>query len=464
MFREREIRQGLARSKARVLVIPERFRSREHLAETVALLAQERRDAPLQVEHVLVVSDDAQQSTLPVGTGPVGWHDFAAAIHELEIDGAALEARAPTAGDLAQLLFTSGTSGEPKGVLHRFDALTRAAAMEIEHLGLGRDERIFVPSPLAHQTGFLYGMWLAFVLGCRQILQDVWDPQRAARALQAWGGSFVQAATPFLSDLVRVVEEGEAAPSALRIFVVTGAAVPRVLAERATRVLDASVCGAWGSTESCLAALAAPGDDPELVWGTDGRALAGVRMRITGENGVLLGAGQEGHFEVSSRCLFEGYLDRPDLTSEAFTEDGWYRSGDLATLDEAGYLRISGRVKDIVNRGGEKIPVAEIEQLLHRHPHVEEVAIVAMPDPRLGERACAFTVFRDGLDLDLGAMCDYLNGLQVAKQYWPERLEPLDRLPRNATGKVQKFLLRERTLQFADVREELAPAPAAERR
>src|SRR6202034_411422 len=128
--------------------------------------------------------------------------------------------------------------------LHRMDVLTRAAAMEIRHLGLTRDDRIFIPSPLAHQTGFLYGMWLAFLLGVPQILQQVWDGTAALALLRRHGGSFVQAATPFLADLVEAVESSGERPEALRIFVATGAAVPRGLAERATRTLDAAVCGA----------------------------------------------------------------------------------------------------------------------------------------------------------------------------------------------------------------------------
>ena len=297
-------------------------------------------------------------------------------------------------------------------MLHRYDALTRAAMMEVEHLGLGRDDTIFIPTPLAHQTGLLYGMWLAFALGSTQVIQDIWDPHRAAKALREWDGTFVQAATPFLADLVRVVEAGEEdAPPALRIFVVTGAAVPRALAERATTVLSAAVCGAWGSTESCLGALAAPGDDPAKVWGTDGRALAGTRIRIVDDADQVLGPGEEGNFQVTSRCLFEEYLDRPDLTAAAMTADGWYRTGDLATIDGDGFLRLTGRVKDIINRGGEKVPVAEIEQLLHEHPAVAEVAIVAMPDERLGERACAFVVRAPdfGGDFGLAEVREYLD-------------------------------------------------------
>jgi cyclohexanecarboxylate-CoA ligase len=433
IFREREVAQALERSRARVLVIADAFRGRDHAAETAAVLA----DAATQVEHVLVVGVEGDGAPLPAG-----WRRLDEAAAAVAVDPDALAARTPAPDARAQLLFTSGTTGEPKGVVHRYDALTRAAAMEIEHLGLGRDDRIFVPSPLAHQTGFLYGMWLALFLGSPQIVQRRWDPVRALEALREWGGSFVQAATPFLADLVTAVEDGGERPP-LRVFVVTGAAVPRVLAQRATEVLGTAVCGAWGSTETCLGTLGAPDDPPERAWGTDGRPLAGVEVRIVDDRGRRVPAGQEGNFELRSRCFFDGYLERPELTAAALTPDGFYRTGDLATLDEAGYLRITGRVKDVINRGGEKVPVAEIEQLLHEHPAVAEAAIVAMPDERLGERACAFVVLVPGGELDFAAMQAHLEQAQVTRQYWPERLEVIDALPRNPIGKVQKYVLRE---------------------
>jgi 3-phosphoshikimate 1-carboxyvinyltransferase len=477
IFREREIGFALRRSKARVLVVADEFRGRRHAEETASMLAGAANgngadgasdganggashDGALPVEHVLVVGTDGAPA-LPKTDG-VRWHDFAAAVAGQEPDAEAIAARKPAPTALSQLFFTSGSTGEPKGVLHRYDALTRAAMMEVEHLGLGRDDTIFIPTPLAHQTGLLYGMWLAFALGSTQVIQDIWDPHVGARALREWDGTFVQAATPFLADLVRVVEAGEVpAPPALRIFVVTGAAVPRALAERATSVLSAAVCGAWGSTESCLGALAAPGDDPAKVWGTDGRALAGTRIRIVDDADQPLGPGEEGNFQVTSRCLFEGYLDRPDLTAAAMTDDGWYRTGDLATIDSDGFLRLTGRVKDIINRGGEKVPVAEIEQLLHEHPAVSEVAIVAMPDERLGERACAFVVRAPDFDgaFGLAEVREYLDGHEVSKFYWPERVETIDAMPRTPSGKIQKFVLRERA---KGLRPEPHPTPTEE--
>ncbi|WP_431923682.1 3-phosphoshikimate 1-carboxyvinyltransferase [Micromonospora wenchangensis] len=446
-FREREMSRLLRRSRARVLVIPDRFRGRAHLAETAAMLAGP--DAP-GVAHVLVVAghptpDGTDPSAgavgLPADTTDLRWQWFAPALARQRPDDAASATRRPDPTALAQLMFTSGTSGEPKGVLHRVGTLTRAAAMQARHLGLTAADRLFIPSPLAHQTGFLYGMWLGFTIGAPVVLQPVWDGRTALATLHRTRATFVQAATPFLADLVEAVETGGQAPPALRVFVATGAAVPRNLAEHATRTLGAAVCGAWGSTESCLGTLSAPTDAPEHAWGTDGRALDGVRIRVTDDAGTVLGPGEEGNFEVAGDCLFAGYLDRPDLTAAALTPDGWYRSGDLATIDEAGYLRITGRVTDVINRGGEKIPVAEVEQLLHTHPAVREVAIVAMPDPRLGERACAFVVTR--AELTFAGMQRFLDGHKVAKQYWPERLETVAALPRNVVGKVQKFVLRD---------------------
>jgi cyclohexanecarboxylate-CoA ligase len=413
IFRERELAFMLGESRARVLFVPREFRGRDHAAMAEGL----RPELP-SLEHVVVL--DPGYGDLPDG-----------AVRELT-------ARRPADDHIAQLLFTSGTSGEPKGALHRHDVLDRAADHHIKHFGLGPDDVIYVPSPLAHQTGFLYGMWIAARLGVPQVVQEVWDAEVGLRSMRRFGVTFVQAATPFLADLTRVSEERGEAPEDLRTFVATGAAIPRELARRSREVLGAEVGGAWGTTESCLGCAFAPGDPPELAWGSDGRALANVRLRITDDDGHPLTAGEEGNFEVHTDCLFQGYLNRPELTAEVLTEDGWYRTGDLARIDAAGYVRITGRVKDVINRGGEKVPVAEIEQLLHAHPAVRDVAIVAMPDERLGERACAFVVG----ELDFDGMLEYLDSHRVSKTYWPERLELVESLPRTPSGKVQKFVLR----------------------
>ncbi len=458
IFREREMAYALQRSRARILIVADNFRGRQHSEETAALLeaAALGRDpalAGIMVEHVFVVHGTLGTARrMPPGTaapGPVRWQAWHQARASVTVDRAAIDTRAPGPDDAAQLLLTSGTSGPPKGVIHTHRRLSRAAALQAGQLGLDGSDTIFIPSPLAHQTGFLYGMWLAFVAGAPQIVQSVWDAHRALEVLNNWEGTFVQAATPFLTDLVRAVEGGAPAPPQLNSFVVTGAAVPRALAERATRVLGCAVCGAFGTTETGLATVSAPWDPPSKAWGTDGRALPGVRLRIIDDDGRALPPGADGNLEISSSTVFDGYLDRPGLAAETFSADHWYRTGDLATLDDDGYLRITGRVKDVINRGGEKLPVYEIEQLLHTHPAIEEAAIVAMPDSRLGERACVFATLVPGATLDFAGMQAFLDAHGVSKHYWPERLELTDAIPRNIVGKVQKFVLRERAAHLA---------------
>lgn len=461
VFRAREITMTLSRSRARVLFLPNHFRGRQPAAELLEVADEARRQGRrLALEHVVVLQAENRhhdttvtelspmppEATASRDTAGWTWRYYESALAAVAPDRDAIAARAPGPDDFCQLLFTSGTTGEPKGVRHTHRSLGLATAMEADHLGLTDSDRVFVPSPLAHQTGFLYGMLLGWRLGVATVVQPVWDAATALeQAFGAAGASFVQAATPFLTDLVSAVESGAVAPQSLRMFVATGAAVPRELAERATGVLEASVLGAFGTTETCLATLAAPSDRPESAWGSDGRALPGVGIRIVDDDGRPVAPGVEGNFELRSQTVFDGYLDRPDLTADVFTTDGWYQTGDLARVDPDGFLHVTGRVKDIVNRGGEKVPVVEVENVLYRHPLVADVAIVAMPDPRLGERACAFVVpARTGSTLAFAELKAYLKRAGVSQYYWPERLEFLDELPRNAVGKVQKNVLRER--------------------
>jgi cyclohexanecarboxylate-CoA ligase len=434
IFRERELGVMLARSGARVLFVPDRERGE---------LADALRPQLPALEHVIVLA----------GEGP-----------PLAEPGLALETRAgrcAAPSDIAQLLFTSGSTGDPKGVLHRHDVLTRAADAHIAHFGLTPEDVIYVPSPLAHQTGFLYGMWIALRLGVPQVAQEHWDGTLGMAAIERHGVTFTQAATPFLADLTRIASERGTAPERLRMFVATGAAVPRELAHGARTALDAEVGGGFGTTESCMGAGFVPGLADERAWMSDGRALANVRLRVVDDAGRPLPPGTEGHFEILTDTLFAGYLGRPEATAAALSPDGWYRPGDLATLDADGWLRITGRVRDVINRGGEKVPVAEIEQLLYRHPAVAEAAIVAMPDPRLGERACAFVVLKPGPPtptLSFAELQAHLDAEHVAKTYWPERLELVSELPRTPSGKIQKFVLRDRAREFTDVHRK-APTP-----
>lgn len=436
-FRERELLSALKRARPRVLFVPNQFRGRRHIAEIKTL--EPRLET---VKHIIVVTTGESKAPLP-RRRRLNWMRLYRAIRSAPSPPYEFERRPPNPDAIAQLLFTSGTSGLPKGVLHRHDVLMKAAAMHAERSGMQPHDTIFVPSPMAHQTGFLYGMWLALMLGLPQITQDVWDPQRALRALREWRGTFFQAAPTFVSDLVYAAESGIRAPSSLRMVVPTGASPSPSLVRRAEHILHARIRGAFGTTEGCLATLSSPTDTAVSAATSDGPALPGVGLRICDDEDHVLPAGVEGNLQTNSPTMFAGYLEEPELTAKAYTADGWYRTGDLATIDTDGYLNITGRTTDIINRGGEKIPLRLVEQLLHEHPGVREVAIVAMPDTRLGERACAFVVATGSGSIHFEEMQRFLHSQGIAKPYWPERLELIDELPKTSSGKVRRYLLRE---------------------
>ena len=213
-----------------------------------------------------------------------------------------------------------------------------------------------------------------------------------------------------------------------------------MLVQTAAQRLGTNVAAGWGMTENGLVTCTLPGDPPEKVFGSDGGPWGGMEVRVVDEEGKPAPPGVSGDLQARGAANFVGYLKRP----EAFgtDEEGWFDTGDIASMDESGYIRITSRAKDIIIRGGENVPVVEVEELLYRHGAVRDAAIVAMPDPRMGERGCLFITLRPGESLDFESMQRYLEDQQLAKQYWPERLEIVDEMPRTPSGKIQKFKLR----------------------
>jgi cyclohexanecarboxylate-CoA ligase len=349
--------------------------------------------------------------------------------------------------DVIQVLYTSGTTGEPKGVMHTSNTLFSNLTPYIGRLGLSGSDVVLMASPLAHQTGFMYGVMMPVQLGCPVVLQDIWNADRAADLVAGEGVTFTMASTPFLADLTDCAERRPEAFRTLRIFLAAGAPIPRVLVRRAREHLGAHIVSAWGMTENGAVTTTKLDDPPQQVFESDGCALPGMELRTVDALGHPLAAGEEGRLQVRGCSNFVGYLKRPSLYGT--DAEGWFDTGDLARLDAEGYVRITGRSKDIIIRGGENIPVVEIEGILYKHPGVAEVAIVAMPDARLGERACAFVVPKGGASLSLPDLAAFLQNEKVAKQYIPERVEIVPELPKTPSGKVQKFRLREAAKGFA---------------
>ncbi|MCV2489051.1 AMP-binding protein [Geodermatophilus sp. YIM 151500] len=431
IYREREVgfMVGLARSK--VIVVPSEFRGFDH----PGMVDKLRVDWPA-LEHVLVVDGSP-------GQGTQSWAEFMATPWEERRDPAGLAELRPDPNEVTVLIFTSGTTGEPKGVMHTHNTLVAANHPLPERLGITSHSVVHMASTLAHLTGLLYGARLPVQNGATGVLQDVWDPVRFVELVEQHGITYTSAATPFLHDLLAAPNLAQHDVSSLVRFCCMGAPIPRAMVRAARRELPGLVVlGGWGQTEDALVTLGIPGDPDEKLIDTDGHPWPGMQIRVVDDSGAELPPGVDGRLQVTGPFLFVGYAERLEMTRALFDGE-WFDTGDLAHIDAEGYLSISGRTKDVIIRGGENIPVAYVENVLYEHPQIQEVAVVGVPDPRLQERACACIVPIADADLTLDDLKAFLAEKGVAKQYWPERLEIRSELPRTPSGKIQKFRLRE---------------------
>jgi cyclohexanecarboxylate-CoA ligase len=430
ILRERELLYVLNFCESKVFIVPNVYRGFDYAA-----MAQGMRGELHHLKHLIVVDgeDDSSFERAILSAGPGG------------------ETRkAPALGpdDMAVVMFTSGTTGEPKGVIHTSNSLVGCTKALTQRFGLHDNEVLLVASPVAHMTGYAAVVLLSIYLGGTMVLQDVWEPKHGVSLMVREGVTYTAASTPFLNDICEVVAGGAPRPASLRSFLCAGATIPSILIERAAREVGIHACSLWGMTESLASTLTEPSRAAEKSPTTDGRPLEGMEVRIVDFDGKPVPTGQSGRLLVRGCQMFTGYYKKPEL--QTFDAQGWFDSGDLAYMDDEGYIRISGRVKDVLIRGGENVPVVEIENLLYKHPAVAAVAVVGYPDARLGERGCAFIVPKPGNTIDLAAMQAYLAECKMAKQFWPERVELVADLPRTASGKIQKFKLKEIAEAFGD--------------
>jgi cyclohexanecarboxylate-CoA ligase len=428
IYRASELRFMLGRLESTVAVVPGTFRGFDH----VAMLASLRPELP-RLRHVFVARGAPGEGMRPfTALTDTAW--------EAREGRRALPGADPN--HVCEVIFTSGTTGEPKGVMHTPNTALAALYPALERLGFTERDVVLMSSTLGHQTGYLYGYCATFLLGATAVWLDVWNAAEAARLVEAERVTFTMGATPFLQDLAYVETRHDL--SSLRLFISAGAPIPRPLVRDARARLGCAISPGWGMTENGLVTCTDLDDPEEKVFATDGRPQPGAELRIVDDDGRPLGPGVEGELLVRGPSQFVGYFRRPDFTRDSHTPDGWFRTGDRGTLDRDGYLSITGRSKDLIIRGGENIPVAEVENLLFAHPKVASVAVVAMPDPRLGERACAFVIPKPGASLTLAEVVAYLESRQIARQKFPERLEVVAEFPMTPSGKVQKFRLRQR--------------------
>ena len=428
ILRRREVGFILDRVASRVCIVPGEFRGFDH----GAMLAGLRAGLP-GLEHVFVcrAGDDEPAAGLErfepffVDTA---WED--------KHPAAELDARRPGPGDPAQIMFTSGTTGEPKGVLHSHETMDVGLRAVSEPLGLGGDDVVLMFSPLGHQTGYLYGMCMPLKYGMKFVLQDAWDPDTMLRLVEAERVTWTMGTTTFVLDAcAAAARHPEADLSSLRFFTCGGAPIPPKAVTEARARLGTQLVAVWGMTEVGVCTITRPDDPDETVCASDGTPLDWVELRIV-----------DGRLLVRTPSQHLTYHGRPDLYEESFPDGvaaGWFDTGDLARRAPDGSIRITGRAKDLIIRGGENIPVAEVEAGIITHRLVHEVAVVATPDERLGEKVCAVVVPAGHDAPTLDELRAHLDGLGMAKQFWPERLVVREALPKTASGKTQKFALRE---------------------
>jgi acyl-CoA synthetase (AMP-forming)/AMP-acid ligase II len=413
IYRERELSNIVSTAGTRVIVSPSTYRRHDYVAMIESVTA----DHPGLV-HLVVDRGDAQTI----------FADWPTLTERPVLDPA----------DVSELIFSSGTESAPKAIMHTEQTLcagTRSATAEI---GIGEGDRVWMPSPIGHSTGLNYGVRVALFNGLPLTLQDKWDPVEALALIKSFRPSYTLTATTFLTDLLDAAQSTGADISSLRLFSCGGAPVSKADVHRA-RELGVTVLRLYGSTEVLIGSWNRPDSPLAKRDSTDGKPFAGTDLQVRDEAGTVL-VGEPGELFVRGPNCSVGFFDDPERTRATYSIDGWIRSGDLGVLDADGYFTMSGRKKEIIIRGGLNITPREIEDVIAAMPHVHEVAVVGLPDDRLGETTCACVV-TDGVGLSLQEVVTFLREQGMAPFKLPERLAVLDALPRTPSGKVQKFQL-----------------------
>jgi len=430
IFRERELRFILRQSGASVLVIPGRFRDCDHRT----LIGDLRNRLP-QLDHVLVARDEA----------PPGMQSLAQLVDSSR-------GSAPQPGDMPTvdptrvllLMYTSGTTAAPKGVLHTHETLmAEVRSLERVHRLTPADVTL-MPSPLTHISGVIHAILSPALLGTTAVLMERWSPQSGLRLIERERVTYMVGAPTFLQQLADDQCRKGHDVSSLRLFSCGGADVSADLIRRARRELGCIAKRVYGSTEFPTISTTDATDADTMGIETEGRAIWPAEVRIVDDVGCPLPPGGVGEVQARGPECFVGYADAA-LNADAFTADGWFRTGDLGCLDAAGYLRITGRIKEIVIRKGEKISVRELEDLIAQHPAVAEAAVVALPDANTGERACAVVRLHRGT-LTLAELTEFLRCQGLAQQKLPEQILVCAELPRTESGKVHRAALRQQLL------------------
>lgn len=420
-YREHELGGMQQQVKAKVAIFPQSYRGHDFSA-----MWRNVQKATGFPTHLIEIDEDAKRNALATA-GSIGRGDVPR----------------PDGDDLNIVLFTSGTV-RSKGVLHTHNTTLYGLREYAKWMNLDASMVLWMPSPISHATGLQWGVRTSMYAGGTIVLQEHWDAVEAIDLVQRTGATHTIGATAFIHDLRLVARGRESDLSSLRYFVCAGAPIPEEIADAVQRELGFEFIRAYGMSEHFISTICHPTDPIEKRLVTDGRCLPGTEIAIFDEERTRqLATGEEGELAIRGPGVSLGYLNEPEETSRTWTPEGWQLSGDVAAIDDSGFVKLLGRKKDLIIRGGLNISAQEVESLLFLHEDIEDVALIGIPDARLGEKICAVIVPVAGANPTLQDVTRHLMDLGVSKMKLPEILELRTMLPKTASGKIRKNVLRE---------------------
>jgi len=423
-FRSREVSYILRFSKSRAYVCSQHFKGFDYPGMVRALMPE----LP-DLRFICVVDGAGENEIVPLAA------ELASTPPLPESERVAM-----SADEVFRMAFTSGTTGNPKCVLHSFNTTLPACRVLTRDMQASESDVFLIYLPVGLNWGYLL-LVQALLLGARVVLLDRFSGRAALELIAGEKVTFVASAPASLIAMLNEPDLDRFDCSSLRVVITGGASCPVETLRAFQRRMSGHLIELYGMLETGYHAYTRLTDDPETVNGTIGRCVEGMGLRLIDAAGSDVPRGEEGEIAADGPSVHLGYYNNPQANAEAFTADGWFRTGDLGVVaDAAGNVRIVGRSKEIINRGGKKFFPREVEEILYTHPKVLHAAMVGVADPRLGERNCLCVVPKNGAAVSLDEFTDFLRD-QVATYKLPERLEVLDELPFTPTGKIQRFIL-----------------------
>lgn len=431
-YRKQELSYMLAHCESKAFITMESWKGFNY-----EKLAFELQDQLKDLQHIIVAGENKDDRSIQLSslldTEPES-------VSEQDVHD-----NLPTSEDPCLILFTSGTESNPKAVLHTFQTFVPCHLQNGKEYQVTDKDTILCLTPLCHMFS-LPMIIIGLKFGAKHFLYKHYHPDEIIDLLRKEHVSFLIAAPAHLIDLLRQCENKNVSGLNLRFILTGGTKIPAKMVQDLRAILKCDVGAQWGMSEICAGTFTRPGEEASLAWETVGRAAPVGEVKILDDAQKPLPTGEIGEIAFKGDSLFIEYYKNPLATEHSFTKDGYFLTGDQGWLDEKGYLHFVGRTKDTINRGGLKYHASEIEEALQMHPKINQVAIVSVPDPRLGERGCAFVSLRDDEQIDLEEIKEYLLEKGFAKYKLPEHLVIKDKLPTTPSGKISKGMVRKEAL------------------